>query len=314
MVENVTIFVARDEAEFNKYKLGADTFTSCSVAREDSENEECGEITPDGEISCPVEKELGECLYDRTKSVIVYQFKDVKDKEAIRDELSRKNTSKVRELFTNLKYCLEVILNLKGDEKDKTFPLKSGLIFIHWGDGDPLTFEQDFRKIIESDKDTYSFVFEKVRAYAISTRRREFDVSGPQIKLPRDAKEIERLEMRFGFDLFKEQMSEYVERAQSEVDIDGTKMCDLCMSEFALKTLRAYLDDKRKVWTSMYYSKAEKDRRRALIDKVCGVNDGDVTQGVLPKKPNDDNIIYIPLDMGIAELFSIILQEDALHD
>ena len=304
--ENVTFFIAKDELEFRKYKRGADTFSTCSVIHISTGQE----MDEDGAY---VEKGIpmlyGECLYNKDGSIIVFHFKDAMLKNAARDILksSDENDKKkqLKEFFNALQYCLEVI-----SEKNEPLSssLESGLIFIHWGDGEPLIFEQQFREFIEKHTDIYTSFFKDVRAYAISSRRKEyFDITVPKIELPKNDVEIQRLEMRFSFDLFKEQISEYV--TETQIQKNNNTDCNWKMEQFALDKLHAYLKEKRIDWSKMYFSREEKQRRRNLIDKAIGGENAEV--GIVPTNVDANANATLKLDVAVAELFSIILQEDA---
>ena len=209
----------------------------------------------------------------------------------------------------NAQYCVDAFLDyieqqyktILGDCKDKNVKT---VCFTHWGGGDVDSIPQHeiwFQSCYDGFKSEYadSPLGGNIRFYSISTIRPHlFDVSGDVIHVPYDVKELEDLYRRFELEQMAERNFQYgyvlaYQTGENVPSFPGERR----------ELFAKYLKNKRDRWAKMFYSKEEKARRRKLIDK---------TLKVLPKYSGSNQ--DMKPDKEIAELFSIILQEEAPHE
>lgn len=168
-------------------------------------------------------------------------------------------------------------------------------VFIHWGGGDPVWCEEQFQPFC----DEHPEITKGLRAFALSSRRRElFNVSAPQICLPKTKADAQLLIDRFSFARINDLMSEYVvhyfaiakgEQSSSPVPfVTDDKRLSPPLHEF-LVSLAQQLESHPR------YSDIDK-RRLQTVKKL------------LETVKWNEGQLQLPHDAEIAELFSSLIR------
>ncbi len=145
-------------------------------------------------------------------------------------------------------------------------------LFVHWGGGSPLEYENKFngaydldsRQVDEEDKYA-SKIFPNLRAFALSSRRREFDVMGSAIKVPIKHEELEDIVQRFTLARIRDFLTQYVIAVSigkaPGIEVSGDKCTEVKEN---LKWIKG------KYETSLVMSEEERKLRIAALEAAIG--------------------------------------------
>ena len=302
----ITIFIARDVDEFAKYLSGNRFDSIKGVAyRKVTKRTAQGKKT--------VKVRVGEFLIlQRVKSLVLLINSDddkiKRVKEDLRDNLGNEEAVQYATTFFDV---IKVFCDTLQHRNVMSFPSEKKVrFFIHWGEGDPYTYEKKFREFcVINDALINKCIgdfFVKISAYAISTRRPEnFDVRGDRISIPSRIELLDELEKKFRFDSIKDCFREYVMLYQQ---YDGKKPY-LIDSDYIIPILCQCLKDKLDEWKNIYIN--SKEKRKWRQETLTGLlKDLPVLETSSMGTSGQTLPCKLPCTEEYAALFSKILEED----
>lgn len=144
-------------------------------------------------------------------------------------------------------------------------------LFVHWGGGSPLDYERQFQEAYMKDLHSVddnkyaSKTFPNLRAFALSSRRREFDVMGSTIKVPIKHEELENIVQRFTLARIRDFLTQYVIAVslgkEPAIEVSGDKCAEVKEN---LKWIKG------KYETSLVMSEEERKLRIAALEVAIG--------------------------------------------
>lgn len=291
-------FVAKDEPEFVRYFNGLTPIGGIGLLDDNfSTNREtlrklAGHgFYKDGWVSrCAVD--------DRTQDLSVYvMLAKSGSKDTIRDRLTVLDDDEVSQQAIRFLGSVESCMRMRGNDDEETSFDENTFVFIHWGGGDPTSYEELFQPFCDEHPDNAK----GLRAFALSSRRRElFDVTAAKIVLPQTEADALKLVDKFSFARVRNLMTEYV------VNHYGGKLCGSTPPPFEIsdrrfhKPLQFFIESQvKRLEHRSRRSDAEQLRLDAL-KKVLEIFDG--------YKNDDKTTLQLPYREDTVELFAALLK------